>query len=204
MLADEFRSSPSGGRRLQGMAVSRSDTARDRLEAWLIERGDHLAGTVLDVGTPRHARRWIRVPRITLDVGTLGNPDLVADIEDIVGVGDGSFGSVVCTEVLEHVRHPDRALAELRRVTRDGGTLLVSVPWLYPFHPCPLDLRRFTLQGLRLAVEEAGWVVDEAEGLPLPPEALEHLIAAVKLTTGGRCPNPTSLNASNWVIRAHR
>lgn len=178
------------------------ETARDRLESWLQQRAEHLAGTTLDVGTPKNARPWIPRPRVTLDTSPSLAPDLVADLEDLSGIPDQAFGSVVCTEVLEHVRHPDHALIELRRVTTTGGTLLLSVPWIYPFHPCPLDLRRFTLQGLVAELEAAGWTVDEAEGLPIPAEAHAHLVAAVKLITGGRCPRADSLAWSNWVVRA--
>lgn len=38
------------------------------------------------------------------------------------------FGTVVCTEVLEHVPFPATALKEIRRVLRPGGTLIGSVP----------------------------------------------------------------------------
>ena len=41
-----------------------------------------------------------------------------------------------------------------------------------------------------------------AGGIPIHPEAHAHLIAAVKLMTGGRCPSADSLGWSNWVIRA--
>ena len=42
--------------------------------------------------------------------------------------GDGSFATVLCTEVLEHVPHPDAALREIGRVLRPGGLLVGSVP----------------------------------------------------------------------------
>jgi ubiquinone/menaquinone biosynthesis C-methylase UbiE len=41
---------------------------------------------------------------------------------------DETFGTVLCTEVLEHVPYPDLALAEIRRVLRPGGVLIGSVP----------------------------------------------------------------------------
>jgi SAM-dependent methyltransferase len=182
--------------------LGRADTARTRLEAWLVARGEHLATPVLDVGTARAARRWMPQPRVTLDYAAHPTFDLAGDIEHLDAIATGAFGSVVCTEVLEHVRRPDLALRELRRVTAPGGTLLLSVPWLYPFHPCPLDLRRFTLQGLVLELETAGWTVIEAEGLPIPAEAHAHLVAAIKLITGGKCPHPESLAWSNWCVRA--
>lgn len=177
-------------------------TARTLLEGWVRDNAVHLVGPVLDVGTTRAERSWIQVDRMTLDASPSRSPDLVADLEDLTGLPDGAFGSVICTEVLEHVARPERALTELRRVTAPGGSLLLSVPWIYPFHPCPLDLRRFTLQGLVRVVEDTGWTVCHAGGIPIHPEAHAHLIAAVKLMTGGRCPSADSLGWSNWVIRA--
>jgi ubiquinone/menaquinone biosynthesis C-methylase UbiE len=41
---------------------------------------------------------------------------------------DGSFSTVICTEVLEHVPYPGLALREIRRVLKPGGVLIGSVP----------------------------------------------------------------------------
>jgi ubiquinone/menaquinone biosynthesis C-methylase UbiE len=40
----------------------------------------------------------------------------------------GSFGTVLCTEVIEHIPDPSAALAEYRRVLQPGGVLIGSVP----------------------------------------------------------------------------
>jgi ubiquinone/menaquinone biosynthesis C-methylase UbiE len=42
--------------------------------------------------------------------------------------GDGYFTKVFCTEVLEHVLHPETAVAEMSRVLAPQGRLIVSVP----------------------------------------------------------------------------
>lgn len=41
---------------------------------------------------------------------------------------DGSLGTVLAFDVLEHVAQPEQALAELSRVLRPGGQLLLHVP----------------------------------------------------------------------------
>ena len=51
-----------------------------------------------------------------------------ADVDEALPFEDASFDVVVVAEVLEHLRLPDRALAEARRVLRPGGALVGSVP----------------------------------------------------------------------------
>jgi len=55
------------------------------------------------------------------------HPAVLGDLE-AMPFDDGRFGAVVCTEVLEHVPNPARALAEIRRVLRPDGVLIGSVP----------------------------------------------------------------------------
>src|SRR5207248_2770153 len=53
---------------------------------------------------------------------------------------DGSMDKVVMTEVLEHLDDEPRALAEIKRVLRPGGTLAITVPnHNYPFLWDPLN-----------------------------------------------------------------
>ena len=51
--------------------------------------------------------------------------------------GDGAFGSVICSEMLEHVPFDARIFTELSRVLRPGGVLVVGTPdygrWQWPF-----------------------------------------------------------------------
>jgi len=47
---------------------------------------------------------------------------------------DGSFDCVVALEVFEHFSNPQMALEEIRRVLRDGGLLLISIPTRWSYH----------------------------------------------------------------------
>ncbi len=49
---------------------------------------------------------------------------------------DASFDKVICAEVLEHVPDYQRMLAEVRRVLKPGGMLVVSVPRFVPEWVC--------------------------------------------------------------------
>jgi len=77
---------------------------------------------------------------------------------DAIPVDDASFDVVVCLQVLEHVHDPAAAVRELRRVARPGGRVLLATHGVYPFHPNPDDLWRWTHQGLeRLFRENGDW-----------------------------------------------
>lgn len=61
---------------------------------------------------------------------TIGNYtplDYQSDITSIP-VPDASFDVILCTEVLEHVPEPVRAIHEIARILRPGGKLLITAP----------------------------------------------------------------------------
>jgi SAM-dependent methyltransferase len=59
------------------------------------------------------------------------------------------FDSILCNAVLEHVEAPEPVIREMVRVLRPGGHLVVAIPFLQPFHSCPGDFRRCTIEGMR-------------------------------------------------------
>lgn len=66
--------------------------------------------------------------------------DIVSDITEIP-VPDQTFDAVLCTEVLEHVPNPNKALEELVRITKRGGVLILTAPFcslthMAPYHFC--------------------------------------------------------------------
>jgi SAM-dependent methyltransferase len=88
-----------------------------------------------------------------------GNPhaDLHGSIEAIPADA-ASFDVVLCLQVLEHVPDPAQAVRELRRVVRPGGVVLATTHGVYPFHPNPEDLWRWTQTGLeRLFADNGAW-----------------------------------------------
>jgi SAM-dependent methyltransferase len=49
---------------------------------------------------------------------------------------DGTFDCVIASEILEHVPEDDRAIAELVRVLKPGGSLAITVPRWLPEKVC--------------------------------------------------------------------
>jgi len=55
-----------------------------------------------------------------------------------------SFDAVVAIEVLEHILEFDEVLNECSRVLSDSGRMILSVPFMFPYHPDPYDFARYT------------------------------------------------------------
>jgi ubiquinone/menaquinone biosynthesis C-methylase UbiE len=88
--------------------------------------------------------------------------DVVSDIAAIP-LPDKSFDAVLCSEVLEHVPDPTRALDEFARLLKPGGKLILTAPFasfvhMAPYHYCTgfsrywyehhLPVRGFTIEEL--------------------------------------------------------
>lgn len=62
------------------------------------------------------------------DFNIPGVPFHEADLADRIPCADGAFDCVVSIEVIEHVENHARFVREALRVTRPGGTVIVSTP----------------------------------------------------------------------------
>jgi SAM-dependent methyltransferase len=124
-----------------------------------------LHGLVLDAGSGRGAwKATIEAnggTREALDICPKADEVVtwIADLTAMPQVPTGRYDSVVCHQVLEHVPAPGAALSELHRVLKPGGTLVISVPHLSRQHELPHDYFRFTPQGLRRLLEDAGFEI---------------------------------------------
>lgn len=97
-------------------------------------------------GAPSYATFFSH--RVGVDIEAGPGVDVVASVYDLPFESE-SFDVVLCLSVLEHVEHPRDGIKEMRRVLKKGGTILVSVPFLFPIHDSPNDYWRFTKYGLR-------------------------------------------------------
>ncbi len=61
-----------------------------------------------------------------------------------LGFKSGTFDTVICSEVLEHIPDHFKAISEMLRVLKPGGTLAVSVPRFLPEKICWLLSKAYT------------------------------------------------------------
>lgn len=75
--------------------------------------------------------------------GEWAAPDAFASA-DALPFADNTFDAVICSEVLEHARYPERCITELKRVCKPDGLLYISTPFCFPEHGVPYDFQRLT------------------------------------------------------------
>jgi SAM-dependent methyltransferase len=136
---------------------------------------------------------------------------------------DGTFDLVTCLDVIEHTPDDRATLMELRRVTRPGGFLLVTVPAyqaLWSYHDeANHHYRRYGRRMLRMTALSAGWNVERMtsfNSLLLPPAAAVRLMQRRRRAGNGQSTDlevgaawlndalerPLALEAS-WLRRGH-
>lgn len=79
--------------------------------------------------------------------------DQLGDVQDLP-FADASIGTVIAMNTFEHVPRFWRGFAEIERVLRRDGALLVSCPFYFHIHSYPSDYWRFTPEALELLLEE--------------------------------------------------
>lgn len=131
------------------------------VESSLQQCAGFVKGVTLDVGCGRKpyektffagAEKYVGLDYLT-DRST---PDVVGSATAIP-LGDAGFDTVVCTEVLEHIPDPLKALREMHRVLKPGGHLVLSTPMYWPRHEVPYDFFRYPYDGLLHLVQESGF-----------------------------------------------
>ena len=99
---------------------------------------------------------------IGVDVENEGHSHETEDIDvfydgKTLSFEDGSFDSVLASEVLEHTPDIISSLSEIRRVLKMNGKILITVPFVWPEHELPYDFRRYTEAGIDKILSDNGF-----------------------------------------------
>lgn len=136
------------------------------LEKQIKKNARYINGVVLDAGSggSQRYRSFFKFDKyIKLDINSSHHPDIIGSVEDIP-LGDSSVDSVLSTQVLEHVKNPEKAAKEFYRVLKPGGYCIVTVPQMNELHDEPHDYLRFTKYGLKEIFNRAGFKIISIEG----------------------------------------
>jgi SAM-dependent methyltransferase len=131
-------------------------------------------GRLLDVGCGDKPYEPLFAPYVTEYVGieredtfaaTSGSrserkPDLVYD-GGRLPFEDRTFDTVLNVQVLEHTPDPGALVAEMARVMKDDGRLILSAPFQFRLHEQPHDYFRYSPHGLRVLCAAAGLEIIE-------------------------------------------
>lgn len=168
----------------------------------------YIRGDLLDAGAGRLSYRFLLEKKCdsyrSIDIDIRGPAvDSVGDIQNLP-VRDGVFGSVFCTQVLEHVPEPQKALNEMYRVLKKGGYAVITVPHLAYLHNEPHDYFRYTNHGIRFMMQKSGFKVEEIVPAGGLVSFLGHIVSTlvVNLTAGIPLLSKSSLLLNKFFVRA--
>jgi SAM-dependent methyltransferase len=151
-----------------GMVLNPFYFARKGLYKHVKALSGQITGRILDVGCGR--KPYKNLFRYTEYIGIdIENPGHSHENEDIdifydgktFPIPDANFDNVICNQVLEHVFTPDEFLKEINRVMKEGGNLLLTVPFVWDEHEQPYDYARYSSFGLKFLLEKNGFMVSQ-------------------------------------------
>ncbi|MDW3216947.1 MAG: class I SAM-dependent methyltransferase [Ilumatobacteraceae bacterium] len=129
---------PTGGHVLDvGCGTGRSERVVRSLDRELVWTGvDIVSSPAVDRRKPGSKRRLVAFDGIELPFA------------------DSAFDLIYSNQVLEHVRHPEHLLREIRRVLKPGAAFVGGTSNLEPYHA--LSYWNFTPFGFKTIVQDAG------------------------------------------------
>jgi SAM-dependent methyltransferase len=131
--------------------------------------------------------------------------DVLLNLHELA-LADTSIGSALLLDTMEHVEYPHQAVAEVRRVLKPGGVLVMTSVMQFPIHGHPDDYWRFTPSAFGSLVRPFNWSFVDSAG----EEDFPHTVVAVAGT--GRLPPSTLAELRSrtqawkrrWVVWTHQ
>jgi SAM-dependent methyltransferase len=129
------------------------------LEQFLQEFSADIRGHCLEFQEDSYTNRFGKAAVIRTDILHIdeSNPKatIVADLTRPNHIASNLFDCIICTHVLHMIFDLDTAIAEIYRILKPGGVLLIAVPHISKFDPRFHEIWRFTPEGLNLVLAKA-------------------------------------------------
>ncbi|WP_186383957.1 methyltransferase domain-containing protein [Methylobacterium dankookense] len=91
-----------------------------------------------------------------LNYKTIDYPDIIIDETPIAE----TFDIILAEQVWEHLKYPRRGAVNCLKMLNPGGYLMITTPFLVRRHPHPTDCTRWTDEGLKYFLEDAGFPLE--------------------------------------------
>jgi SAM-dependent methyltransferase len=133
--------------------------SRSTLDQAVKNAAGKMKGKILDVGCGSKPYRgyFPAGEYVGMEISSsVDRPEILADVfysGEAFPFENQSFDHVVSFQVLEHVPQPEFFISEISRVLKVGGSILLTVPFVWEEHEVPHDRTRFTSYGLRELLE---------------------------------------------------
>lgn len=140
---------------------------RQRIDKAIDFAASYAHGVLLDVGCGAKPYKKTFEPFVERHIGLEYSPESVyrGCAADVFGdamripLADNSVDTILCTEVLEHIPNPEKAIAEFARILRPNGVVITTAPFFYPIHDA-WDFFRYTNDGIATLMKQNGLNVE--------------------------------------------
>ncbi|HUQ65152.1 MAG TPA: class I SAM-dependent methyltransferase [Flavitalea sp.] len=113
---------------------------------------EHATGLLADIGcgdVPYYSiYKDLVSDNICVDWGQEGRGplhlDYIVDLNEGIPLENDVFDTVLCTDVLEHIKNPGLVVSEISRIMKKEGKVIITVPFMYWIHDAPYDFHRYT------------------------------------------------------------
>jgi SAM-dependent methyltransferase len=158
---------------VRSLIPSRPSQSRKQSNAWLRRHTPMIEGRILSIGAGDDSDGELGKYRdyfsncesyTTSEVTDEFSCDLVLDVRSMPQIEDSSYDCIYCSGVLEHVDDFHSALAEITRILKPGGILLLGLPFRQALHMPPYDFWRFTEYGIKYLLAK-NYKIEEIEAI---------------------------------------
>lgn len=107
------------------------------------------------------------------DIQQGANVDVIMPGEYSLPFSDSFADLVISGQTIEHCRNPFKLVAEMARVLKSAGTIILIAPSVWVQHRYPIDCWRFLPDGMRCLLEESGLVYRDSKVYKNPKNQME-------------------------------